>query len=239
MKLFYLDKSFWLFMVIIILCGLFNNFFLYFILLVMHELGHTLIGIILGYKIDCIKIYPYGGITLFKDSYNKSLKSEFFVLIAGPCMQVITYLILKKFIHYDYLSIYHYTLLIFNLLPIYPLDGGKIINIFLNYRFNYKLSFYLSFFSSLLIIIILIIYCIIKNNLNLLLMLIVLITKLGNLYRNRQYDYNNFLLDRYLHHYSFNKLTCINDYRHFYRDKRHIIKMENEIDFLKKYFEKP
>ena len=61
---------------------MFNNFFIYFLLLIVHECGHALIGYILGYKIDKIKFYPYGGVTLFKAIYNKSLKTEFFVLIS-------------------------------------------------------------------------------------------------------------------------------------------------------------
>ena len=33
---------------------------------------------------------------------------------------------------------YHYTLLCFNLLPIYPLDGGRILNCIINYLLPYK-----------------------------------------------------------------------------------------------------
>lgn len=238
LKIFYLDKSFIFFLLIIILCGLFNNFFIYFLLLIIHEFGHAIIGYMLGYKIDKIKLYPYGGVTLFNANYNKSLKSELFVLIAGPIFQVLGYLIIKQFYDYDYVSLYHYTLLIFNLIPIYPLDGGKLLNIVFNYRFNYKYSFYLSFYISLFLIVILIIYSLIKFNLNFLMILIVLITKLINIYKNLNYEYNNFLLDRYLHNYHFNNLKCINNCEDFYRDAVHIIKMENEKSFLKKYFEK-
>lgn len=238
LKLFYLDKSFVFFVLIIILCGLFNNFIIYFSLLIIHELGHALIGFCFGYKIDKIKLYPYGGVTLFNKTYNKSLKSEFFVLIAGPIFQIITYLIMKQFIFYDYLTLYHYTLLIFNLMPIYPLDGGKLLNIFFNFRFNYKRSFYLSFYTSIVLISILIVYSFVISNFNFLMILIVLIIKLINLYKNLDYDYNNFLLDRYLHNYEFNNIKCINNSNGFYRDKSHIIKMEREEKFLKNYFEK-
>lgn len=194
-------------------------------------------GIILGYKLDQIKFYPYGGVTLFKANYNKSLKSEMLVLLMGPIFQVIGYLILKQFILYDYLSLYHYTLLIFNLLPIYPLDGGKLVNILFNYRFNYKRSFYLSFYTSIIMIVLLIIYSFVIWNFNFTMILIVLIIKLIKIYKDFDYVYNSFLLERYLHHYKFKDIKCIGDENSFFRDKSHIIKMMNEDKFLKIYFE--
>ena len=238
MKIFYLDKSFIFFLLIIILCGLFNNFFVYFLLLIIHELGHTITGILLGYKLDKIKIYPYGGITLFKFGYNTPLKKELLVLIMGPIFQTIAYLIMKQFINYDYLILYHYTLLFFNLLPIYPLDGGKLLNIVFNYRFNYKLSFFLSFYISLILLIVLIGYSFIIKNINFTMILIILLIKLIKIYKEFDIIYNNFLLERYLYHYKFNDIKCINNGNSFYKDKSHIIKMIPEDKFLKDFFER-
>lgn len=236
MKIFYIDKSFFIFLFIIILCGLFNNFIVYFLLLIIHELGHALIGTILGYKLDRIKIYPYGGLTLFKSFYNSPLKKELFVLLGGPLFQIIAYLLLRSFIHYDYLIIYHYTLLIFNLLPIYPLDGGKLLNIFLNYFFNYQRSFYISYYISLIILILLIGYSIYIKNYNLIMIIIILIIKLIKHIKEFDYVYNKFLLERYLYQFKFKNIKCISNEKAFYRDNNHIIKMEKEEKFLDKYF---
>ena len=236
MKLFYLDKSFIFFLIIIILCGLFNNFVIYFSLLIIHELGHAIIGILLGFKLSQIKLYPYGGQTLFKTCYNAPLKKELLVLIAGPLFQVIGYLILINFCYQDYLTLYHYTLLVFNLLPIYSLDGGKLLNIIFNYRFNYKRSFYMSFYMSIVLIVLLLIVSFVIKNFNFTMILIVLLIKLFKMYKELDYVYNTFLLERYLHHYDFKNLTCIKDENGFYRDRKHIIKMMEENKFLKKYF---
>lgn len=237
LKLFYLDKSFIFFLLIIIICGLFNNFFVYFSLLIIHELGHALTGILLGYKIDRIKLFPYGGVTLFKPNYNTPLKKELLVLIMGPLFQVLGYFILKVFVEVDYLKFYHYTLLIFNLLPIYPLDGGKLLNIIFNYHFNYKRSFYMSFYMSIILIILLLIVSFVIKNFNFTMILIVLIIKLIKIYKDLDYVYNSFLLERYLHHYEFKGIRCIKNEKEFYRDNKHIIKMMEENKFLKKYFE--
>lgn len=238
MKIFYLDKSFIFFLLIIIFCGLFNNFMIYFSLLIIHELGHTLMGIILGYKLDKIKIYPYGGITLFKFGYNIPLKKELLILIMGPIFQIIGYLILNQFVNYNYLSLYHYTLLIFNMLPIYPLDGGKLLNILFNYHFNYKLSFSLSFYLSLIMILLLIGYSFMIRNINFTIILIILLIKLLKINKEFDLNYNSFLLERYLHHLKFNDIKCVSNEKKFYKDKKHIIKMIPEDKFLKDFFER-
>ena len=123
-----------LLLLIIILTGNFNNFLLYFSIIFIHELGHLTMGLIFGWKIDNISFYPYGGVTKFNEDINRPLKEELLILLMGPLTQIIYYLIIINFISLRNINIfryYHYSILIFNLLPIYPLDGGKILNIFL------------------------------------------------------------------------------------------------------------
>ena len=131
MKHIYLDKYFLFFLFIIILTGNFNYFVGYFSLLFIHEIGHSITGIVMGYKLERIVFYPLGGVTIFNLPINISLKKEFLILVMGPVMQIIGYVILKRY--FPFINIYHYTLLIFNLLPLYPLDGGRIINILFNF----------------------------------------------------------------------------------------------------------
>ena len=76
MKHIYLDKTFWLFLVIIILTGNFNYFIVYFALLFVHELSHAITGIILGYKLVKIEFYPLGGVTILDLPINISLLKE-------------------------------------------------------------------------------------------------------------------------------------------------------------------
>lgn len=235
-KRIYLDKLFYLFLLIIILTGSFNNFILYFILLLIHELGHAIVGIILGYKLNKITFYPYGGITTFNYPINIPLKNELLILIMGPIFQIIGYFILKNF--YTNIYLYHYTLLIFNLLPIYPLDGGKILNIICGYIFNYLKSLYITFIISIIFMIIVIIYNTYNFNLNLILMIFIMFIKLLNIYKKRYYYYNRFLLERYLYNYNFKKLKIINNDKCFFRDRKHIINFQEEKRYLKKLFKK-
>ena len=234
MKHIYLDKYFLFFLLIIILTGNFNYFIAYFLLLFIHELAHAFTGIILGYKLKKIVFYPLGGITIFDLPINIPLKKELLILIMGPIMQIIAYLILKNY--FDYIKIYHYTLLIFNLLPIYPLDGGKILNILLNYKYNYLESFNIVYVISIILLIILFIYNLFHFNVNLLMMIILMFHKLIKTYKNKYYYYNRFLIERTIYNYNFNKIKNINNINSFYRDKTHYINFINEKDYLKKHF---
>ena len=234
LKHIYLDKSFLFFLIIVILTGNFNQFLPFCLLLIIHEMGHAITGITLGYHMDKIIIYPYGGITKFNLPLNILIKRELLILIMGPIFQIVGYLILKNY--FGNISIYHYSLLLFNLLPIYPLDGGKILNAFLGIFNPYMKSFYFTFYLSIFFILLLLGYNIYYFNLNLFLMTIILLVKLIKVYQKRYYYYNRFLLERYLNNYNFKKIRNINDIHSLYRDTMHFINFQKEKDYLKKYF---
>ena len=206
----------------------------YFSLLIIHEFGHAITGIILGYKLIKIDFYPLGGVTILDLPINISLLKEILILIMGPITQIIGYLLLRNI--FPYIRLYHYTLLIFNLLPLYPLDGGKIINIIFNYKFNYLNSFKITYYISIITMIILFIYNIFFFNLNLFLMISILLFKLIKIYKNRYYYYHRLLLERYLYSYHFKKIKNIKNINSLYRDRYHYINFMKEEKYLKNYF---
>ena len=111
------------------------------------------------------------------------------------------------------------------------------MNILCNYFCNYIKSFYLSLVFSLIVLIGLFVYNIIYFNLNLLLMIIVLIFKIIASYRNLRHFYNRFLLERHLYDFPFKKKEYVNSINKFYRDRIHIVNLENEKNVLKRYFQ--
>ena len=193
---------------------------------------------ILGIKIDEIYIYPLGGISKFNMDLNISIKKELLILINGPIFQHLAYLILLKILpsKIEIINIYHYSILSFNLLPIYPLDGGKLLKLLFNKIISYKKSLKVIINSSYLVL--LIILLISKKNINLFVMtslLLVLITKEKN---KIDYIYNKYLLERYLNNYKFKNSKIINNINNLYRDNNHIIKKDDNYYLEKEYLEK-
>ena len=126
----------------------------------IHEFGHLICGLILGYKPEKMTILPYGVKISFKanaSDYNKkilkgnlNLVKKIILAFAGPLTNIICIFITLlignkiKFEIYQYIIYSNMLIALFNLLPIYPLDGGRILkeilHIFYGLRKSYKIS---------------------------------------------------------------------------------------------------
>lgn len=227
--------------------GLFQDFLLYFFIIFVHELGHALTGVILGWNLKCIYIYPFGGYTKFDEDINRPIKEELLILLMGPITQILVFCFLYYWIKNlsisDLFVKYNLSILLFNLIPIYPLDGGRIINLFFNKKFSFLKSFNLSIFFSFLLLFCLIVVSIkfhlLLNFISILCFLSFLIYKE---YKNKKYYFNKFKLERFLNQYSFSKTKKIDKEKQMMRDKKHVFFYQNhyitEKEYLKKVFKK-
>lgn len=200
-----------------------------FLLIFVHELGHFITAMIFQVEVDKIYIYPFGGISKFRMSLNESLRKEFIILIMGPLVQcVFSFLLLKLDFFNSYqklIMVYNYTILTFNLLPIYPLDGGKLLNILLSFRVSFQKSLNVTFLISYLTIFFLAIYFLIHYfSINVVIMVSFLWYKLKKEESNKNYLFDKFLLERYLNHYQFKKRKKVEDINDFMRGKNHLVK---------------
>ncbi len=158
-----------LFLAFGILCIFFNFaqlFFSYLIGIILHELGHAYVAKKLGYKLKNISFLPFGAELNIKQKFFKN--HEILIAIAGPIVNVLLILIGLAIcwlfpITYFYLSDFvfaNFIIFIFNMLPIYPLDGGRILLGFLKHKIEIKkaekiiyiLSFSLSIFTFFIFI---------------------------------------------------------------------------------------
>ncbi len=233
------DNTFYLFLLLILLSGLFKEFTFIFILLFCHEMGHAIVGTLLKWKVKKITFYPYGGLTLFETKENRSINKEILIILAGPLFQIITYIILHHFFAYDYIRSYHLTILTFNLLPILSLDGGRLLNLIFDKFFNYLKSFYLTLGISIITIIMLIFFCLFNyHNFNLFLMSLFLVFKIIKSLKDIKYYYKKFLLERYLYDFKYKKRSISKDIYNLYKERNHYIEFQDEKEYLNKYFEK-
>ena len=100
---------------------------------ILHEIGHIIIGFIFKMKPQKIEIMPFGLSVSFYTNFNdKHLTiKEIFVALAGP-LTSLALTILCANIKFPYITIQeavysNLLIALFNIIPIYPLDGGRII----------------------------------------------------------------------------------------------------------------
>ena len=241
---FEIHKLTYLFILLSIFTASFHLLVFISFLLIVHEMGHFLTAKLLGIKVDKIYIYPFGGIAKFHMPLNYSFIKEFLILINGPLFQEMAKNILIYFFpkYQNIIIMYHYSILIFNLLPIYPLDGGKLVNLMISTISPYKKSFKITIWISYTMILFLFLINMNNIKINLIIIITFLIYKVFIEEKKINYIYENFLLERYIHDYTFKSSKIITREDNFYKNKRHLLKLGNnyslEKDFLKKKYEK-
>lgn len=232
--LFKIHPFFYIFAIICIITGYFKDFIFITFILLFHELGHIITSFYFKWKIDKILLLPFGCITLFDEYINRPIKEEFLIALMGPIFQIILFIIDNNLFRF-----YNTNLLIFNLIPIFPLDGSKIINIIFNKIFSFKSSHILSIIISIIGIIVLLTF---KFNLVFYIALIFLSIKTYKEFKSHKYLFNKFLLERYINNFNFKKTKIVNNYKSLKRDYKHLIKFKNkyltERAFLIKLFDK-
>lgn len=228
-----------------VLTGHFYEFTLFSILLLIHEMGHICAGIYYHWHIKEIIILPFGGLTKFEDILNKPMKEEWWVTIMGPIFQIIGYHLLKGKIGDELFSFYHYALLFFNLLPIVPLDGSKIIHLIFQYFVSFYKSYQLLIFSSFVFTtLILSVVGIYTKSIFFVMTFLLLYKQIYKMYKEYRYYFRKFLLERYLYKIEFRKRYTIygDSIKKMKRDHKHLFYIGNnyitERQILKKMFDK-
>lgn len=190
--------------------------------------------------VDKIYLYPLGGISKFFLPLNSSLIKEFLILIAGPLSQELAKVILVCLMprYHNLIITYHYGILIFNLLPIYPLDGGKLVHLFFSSLIPFEKSLKVSLIISYLTIITYFIICLPTLKLNNIIVITFLMSKVIGEHKQIKYIYEKFILERYLNNYNFKRSKLINNYDNFYKNHRHLIKEEGIYYTEKEYLDK-
>ncbi len=149
-----------------------------FVCIVLHELGHAFMAKHFNLPFSQITLFLFGGVAEIKQE-PKSPKVEFLVAVAGPIVTLFLCFVLTFFTRLgqehgwsfmatgitNYLASINLLILFFNLIPAFPLDGGRIFRALLwkwkddlgwatkiTTRFGMGFGFFLLFFGIFLFI---------------------------------------------------------------------------------------
>lgn len=179
---------------------------------------------------------PFSSLTIFNEDINRPLKEEFIILILGPIFQLVFVSFFLSFNYIECVDKINNFLLFFNLLPIFPLDGYKFLNIFFNKIFSFKRSLILSLLISFVSI-----FFFFKYDFLLFLVLCFCFFNTLKEFLRRREIFNRFLLERYLKKYKFTKSIIVLNISSMKRDYRHIFKengkYKTEYEKLKERFD--
>ncbi len=131
-----IDCKIFALILLLLISGQTHIYLLIFAFAIIHELGHLLCGLILGFKPQSMKLMPMGLSIEFKKQNQKWWK-ELTVSLAGP---LTNFLLASIFVLLGQITIVYANLLIglFNLIPIIPLDGGRVFAVILKRLYSYN-----------------------------------------------------------------------------------------------------
>jgi Zn-dependent protease/CBS domain-containing protein len=124
-----------------------------FFCVLLHELGHALTARRFGVKTRDITLYPIGGVAMLQGRRPRP-NEEFWIALAGPAVNVVIAILLIPFLFvfegglpWITLSLLDKSLLegifianvflpLFNMIPAFPMDGGRVLRAYLAMRMD-------------------------------------------------------------------------------------------------------
>lgn len=176
-------------------------------IILIHELGHAFAAAFFSWRIKKISLLPFGGVAEMDEHGNRPLLEEAIVIISGPIQHiwlvglgfllwqegVFTDSLYQTFVHYNFM------ILFFNLLPIWPLDGGKLMFLCFSLKNSFPKSHKFTLYFSVLGVSLFLLIVLIKmpTNLNAWIIISFLLFSIFYEWKQRRFLFMRFLLERY------------------------------------------
>lgn len=185
----------------------FKELLIVFFIVFCHEMGHAAMALFFRFRIKKIRLLPFGGVVELDEHGNRPLKEELLVILAGPAQHIwllgVGFLLhemnLVSTAYYELFVYHNLVILLFNLLPIWPLDGGKLLFLLFSYNMSFAKAHRFCVITSaiLLSIFAAVTFTIEPLQLNLWVIFIFLVISLYHEWKQSNFVYIRFLLERY------------------------------------------
>ncbi|MGV3487895.1 MAG: M50 family metallopeptidase [Tuberibacillus sp.] len=203
----HIHPLFWIILGAGIITGHFWEIASVFFIVIVHECGHTMVALWFGWRLESIEILPFGGVAKVNEHGTKPSKEEWLVTLAGPIQHL--WLPLFSFFllgspfwnmqNHEMFLERNWMILAFNLLPIWPLDGGKVLLLLLSQRLPYQKAYRTALLLSSLFLLILTIGIVWQRSflLNYVLIALFLVISIYREWKDQPYVFMGFLLERW------------------------------------------
>ncbi|WP_042459173.1 M50 family metallopeptidase [Neobacillus dielmonensis] len=207
LKLVHIHPLLWIILALAIATARFVDVCLLLLIIFIHEMGHAAAASFFSWRIKKITLLPFGGVAEMDEHGNRPLKEEAIVVLAGPmqhiwmmaaayglfAIQLFPEDLFQLFIDYNLM------ILVFNLFPIWPLDGGKLVFLALSLKQSFpeahRQALVISFVSLLIFSGLVLLNA--PTHLNVWVVIAFLLFSLHYEWKQRRFIFMRFLLERY------------------------------------------
>lgn len=148
-----------------VLTGQFLELLTLFTIVLIHEIGHVVAALLVGVTVKSVQLLPFGGVAVIEDHGRLTASREIGIALAGPLqngIMIVMALGLQQagYGNQEFLVYFinaNAIIALFNLLPVLPLDGGKVlqatVSLFLPYYYTLLWSGRVSVAASIFVIV--------------------------------------------------------------------------------------
>lgn len=160
-----IDYSTYLLIILGLFAGYIKNIFIILVIVIIHEFGHVFFFSLFNIEIDRIVIYPFGGMCKVNKKIHERIYKDILISLGGVIFQLLLIIIVCLLYKWNlivnstysmFLS-YNSSIILFNMIPLIPLDGSKLLfsifSKYLSYKKSYSMMVIIGSFFFILFVI--------------------------------------------------------------------------------------